>query len=175
MLLLTALRFFFLFTYLFLLCSSLCCKLSSCFMAKFNKCLILMRWNMLLFFSLFICMPTCSLCAHCVIHSLSRLSTLDFFGMSEQAFVCMCVYVCVGIAVYFYIYFHLFIFNSSSLFQLMGQFKFGILIKCISFNLVHNICIIQTNYSLLCCEHSTLMKCIHFHSFIHLFVNTTSL
>lgn len=45
-----------------------------------------------------------------------------------------------------------FIFNAASRLQMMGQFKFGVLIKSVSLNLVHNICIIPTNYLQLCCE-----------------------
>lgn len=154
----------FLFTYLFLFCSSLRWKLSSCVMAKFNKCLILMRWNMCFF--LLIRMATSSLCVRCVIHSLFWLSTHDsavcMWALSMHTCADVHVCMCLGSSLFLHTQIYsLVIFNTAFRLQLMGQFKFGVLIKSISFNLIHSICIIQTNYLLLCCERSALMTCIH--------------
>lgn len=128
-----------------------------------------MRWNMLFFALLFICMATCSLCVHCVIHSLFWLSTHDFC-VSMHVRMCISVYlavytvhVCIRIAVHF-----VFTSMEPSSLHMMGQFKFGVLIKSRSLNLAHNICIIPTNYLQLCCERGTLMTCRH--SFIHSFI-----
>lgn len=105
---------------------------------------------------MFICMPTCSLYIHWVIHSLSWLPTLD-----------SCACVCWNCGLFF-----IFISPVFSLFEwerLMGQFKFAILIKILSFNLVHkHLCISgQLFTALLTC---TLHVCMN--SFIPSFICT---